>query len=94
MAAILFAAGDKRQMLIHSKVMIHDPRIFQTGGTALDLQTISENLMKTRAVTAEILAKHTGRSTEEILEKTRSDSYFTADEAVEFGLADEIITKL
>ncbi len=94
MAAILFAAGDKRQMLTHSKVMIHDPRIPKTGGTALDLQTISENLMKTREITAQILAEHTGRSMEEILEKTRTDSYFTAKEAVEFGLADEIITEL
>ncbi len=94
MASILFAAGDRRQMLAHSRVMIHDPRIFKTGGTALELQTISENLMKTRAVTAEILSKHTGRSAEEILEKTRTDSYFSADEAVGFGLADEIITKL
>ncbi len=94
MASILFVAGDRRQMLPHSKVMIHDPRIMKTGGTALDLQTISENLMKTRAITAEILAKHTGKSTEEILAKTKSDSYFSAEEAVDFGLADEIITKL
>lgn len=94
MASILFVAGDRRQMLPHSKVMIHDPRIIKTGGTALDLQTVSDNLMKTRAITAEILARHTGKSTDEILSKTRSDSYFTAKEAVSFGLADDIITKL
>ncbi len=94
MASVLFAAGDSRQMLTHSKIMIHDPRIVQTGGTALDLQTISENLMKTREIMADILSAHTGRSANEILEKTKSDSYFTAKEAVEFGLADEIITHL
>ena len=57
-------------------------------------EAISDNLMKTRTITAEILAKHTGKSTDEILAKTKSDSYFTAEEAVDFGLADEIITKL
>ncbi len=94
MAAVLFVAGDKRQMLAHSKLMIHDPRIMQTGGNALDLQTISENLMKTREIMADILSKHTGKSVDEILEKTKSDSYFTGDEAVEFGLADEVISKI
>ena len=94
MAAVIFAAGDTRKMFPHSKVMIHDPRITKTGGTALDLQTISENLMKTRSIMAEILAECTGKTSDEILEKTKSDSYFTAKEAVEFGLADEIISTI
>jgi len=94
MASVIFAAGNTRKMLPHSKVMIHDPRITKTGGTALDLQTISENLMKTRTIMAEILAECTGKTSDEILENTKSDSYFTAEEAIEFGLADEIITSL
>ena len=46
--------------------------------------------MKTRQTMAEILAAHTGRTVDEVLEKTSSDTWFDAREAVEFGLADEI----
>jgi len=94
MASILFAAGDNRLIFPHSKVMIHDPRIMRTGGSALEVETISQNLLKSREIMAEILSSHTGRTVNEILEKTRTDSYFSAEEAVEFGLADEIITEI
>lgn len=94
MAAVLFIAGDKREMLEHSKVMIHDPRIQNTGGTALGLKVISENLMQVRKMTAEIIARHSNKSVEEILEKTKEDTYFTATEAVQFDLADEIIHRI
>jgi len=94
MGSLLFVAGDKRQMLAHSKIMIHDPLIPQTGGNALSLKAISDDLMLTRQVTAEILAEHSGHTVDEILEKTSKDTFLTAIEAVEFGFADEIITKL
>ena len=91
MGALLFASGDKRQILPHGRVMIHDPLITQTGGNALALKTISDSLMETRQITAEILAKDTGKTIDEILDKTRSDCWFNASEAVDFNLADEII---
>ena len=94
MAAILFAAGDKRLMLPHSKIMIHDPLVTSISGSALNVQKSSEMLMNTRNLTAEILAKHTGKTTEEILLKTCTDCYMTADEAISFGISDETITKL
>lgn len=94
MASLLFAVGDKREMLPSSKLMIHDPRIRQTGGTALELQTIAENILETRTMTAEILAKASHKSVREILKLTSKDTYFTAKEAVEFGLADSIVTKI
>lgn len=95
MGAILFVSGDTRDMLTHAKIMIHDPLISGgVGGSALHIQTISENLMKTREITAEILAEHTNKTLEEIYEKTAKDSYFYAEEAIEFGLADNIITSL
>lgn len=94
MGSILFVAGDKRQMLEHSKAMIHDPLIASTGGNALSLKAISDDLMVTRQTTAEILAKHTGHTVEEILEKTSKDTYLSAKECLEFGFCDEIITKL
>lgn len=94
MASLLFAIGDKREMLPSSKLMIHDPRIFKTGGTALELKTIAENILKTRDMTAEILAKASGKSIDEILELTSKDTYFSAEETVKFGLADKIVTRI
>lgn len=92
MAAVLFAAGDKRELYTHSKVMIHDPAISGTLATkALDLQMMSQDLMDTRYALAEILAKHTGQPVESVLEKTANDCYFDAESAIEFGLADSII---
>lgn len=94
MGAVLFAAGDQRDMLPHARIMIHDPLIPRTGGNALGLKAISDSLMRTREITGNILAKHTGRTLDEIFEKTAVDSYFYADEAVEFGLADRIIEEI
>ena len=91
MGALLFAAGDQRDIMPHGKVMIHDPLISQTGGNALQLREISDNLMKTRENIGTLLAQFTGRTLEEIYEKTARDSWFTAEEAVSFGLADRII---
>ena len=92
MAALLFISGSRRDMLPHSRLMIHDPLIVQTGGSALRLKAVSDDLMETRQITARVIAEHSGRSLEEILEKTAADSFFRAEEAVAFGLADNIIT--
>lgn len=93
MAAILFAAGDERKILPHAKVMIHDPLISgELSASALNIQSISDNLMRTREITANILAKHTEQSLETIYENTTEDTYFYAEEAIEFGLADGIFS--
>ena len=92
MAALLFISGSQRDMLPHSRLMIHDPLIVQTGGSALRLKAVSDDLMETRQITARVIAEHSGKSLEEILEKTATDSFFRAEEAVAFGLADNIIT--
>lgn len=94
MAAILFVAGNCREMLPHARVMIHDPLIRSTGGSALHLKSISDDLIRTREILCGILAEHTHRPLEEIYEKTATDSYFYAEEAVAFGLADRIIDEI
>lgn len=92
MGAILFAAGTRREIMPHGRVMIHDPLIPSgAGGSALKIQELSRSILKTREEICSILAKHTGRTLEEIYEKTANDSWFSAEEAVEFGLADRII---
>lgn len=94
MGALLFASGDRREILPHAKVMIHDPLITSTGGSALKLKRTSDSLMETRESTAKILAEQTGKTLEEIYEKTETDTWFTAQEAVEFGLADRVIQEI
>ena len=95
MAAILFLSGDQRDMLPHSKVMIHDPLIpGGVGGSALTVDAVARNLMWARQTIADIIARHTGKTLEEVLAKTASDSYFDAQEAIDWGLADRIIHQL
>lgn len=94
MGALLFAAGDRRDMLPHAQVMIHDPLTSGVGGSALSVEEASRRLMETRKTTAEILSEHTGHTMEEIYEKTKQDTYFNAEEAVAWRLADRIITEI
>ena len=95
MAALLFVAGDERLMLPHARVLIHDPLVGGgVGGSALELKTVAEQIMRTREITAEVIARHTGHSLEEVYEKTRVDSWFEAPDAVAWGLADKVINKL
>ena len=94
MAALLFVSGAERDMLPHSRLMIHDPLILQTGGSALKLKAVSDDLMETRQIIARVIAEHSGKTIEEVLAKTASASFFRAEEAVSFGLADRIITSL
>lgn len=95
MAAILFLSGDNREMLPHAKVMIHDPLIHgKIGGNALQIERISKNLLKTREIIGTIIAEHTRRTLPEVYEKTAVDSYFDAEECIEWGLADRIVTEI
>ena len=72
--------------------MIHDPLLTGCGGTALSVEAVASRLMRTRRQVAEILARHTGHSVDEVLERTARDTYYAADEAVQWGLADEVMT--
>lgn len=93
MAAVLFACGDRRWILPHATVMIHDPRVPEpAGGSAQDLQETGARLARTRQTLAGILAAACGKTLPQIYRKTRRDSYFTGEEAVAFSLADAVLT--
>ena len=97
MAAILVAGGQKgrRYILPHSKMMIHEPLIGGgVGGSATSIKNISESILKTREITNGILAKHTGKSIEEIDRATSFDNYMDAAQAIEFGLCDKTTDKI
>ena len=95
MAAVLFAAGDRREILRHGEVMIHDPLVSGgISGSALTIQDKSDRLMAKRKVLSGILAQHTGKNIKQIYKVTAKDTYFGAEEAVAFGLADAVIEKM
>lgn len=95
MAAILFAAGSRREILPHGRVMIHDPLISNgSGGSALQVQAVSNRLLESRRELCTILAQCTGKSLQQIYRKTCKDTYFDAESAVAFGLADRVIQKI
>ena len=96
MAALLFIAGDTRDMLPHSRVMIHDPLIggAGVGGSALSVKARADDLMRIRDITAQVIAEHTGMPLERVFELTARDTYFEAEEAVAAHLADRVIREL
>ncbi|HMC90234.1 MAG TPA: ATP-dependent Clp protease proteolytic subunit [Gemmataceae bacterium] len=94
-AAIILAAGTKgkRYALPHSKIMAHQPW-GQVGGQVSDIEIQANEILKDRHLLNEILARHTGKPVEQIEKETERDRYFTAAEAKEFGLVDDVLLKL
>lgn len=90
MGAILFLAGTVREMLPSSKVMIHDPSYGHAsfaGKKPHQLQEEVNSLKECQKKLIDIICERTGRSRKEVSAKTRYDSFFSADRAIEFGLA-------
>jgi ATP-dependent Clp protease protease subunit len=94
-AAIILAAGTKarRFALPHSKIMIHQP-YGQVGGQVSDIEIQASEILKDRTRINEILAHHTGQPLDRIEKETDRDKYYTPIEAKEFGIVDEVLTKL
>ena len=94
-AAIILAAGTKgkRYCLPNSKVMIHQPWSQGIGGQASDVEIEMKEILKEKNRLNEILAKHTGQAIERIEKETERDRYYTAAQAKEFGLVDEVLEK-
>lgn len=91
-AALLLTAGQKgkRFMLPHAKVMIHQPFGGVTG-QAEDIRIQAEQIIKSKRALTAIIANHTGKDIEQIRADSERDKYFTAEEAVAYGLADEVL---
>ncbi|MBR4097214.1 MAG: ATP-dependent Clp protease proteolytic subunit, partial [Oscillospiraceae bacterium] len=86
--------GNVRQMLPHSRVMIHDPSYSRNdigGRKPHEIQRELDSLNKTKQILAEIIAERTGKDIEEVCKITAEDSYFYAEEAIEFGLATNVL---
>jgi len=94
MAAIIFEACSKRQMLPHAEIMIHDPATTGGGGTALSVADQCRRLMDKRDLLADILAERTGFNRSQIQLMTEKDFWISAQRAVKENFADEILTSL
>jgi len=92
-AAVLLAAGapGKRAVLPHAKVLLHQPSS-QAQGTLPDLAIQAKEVAKVRAEVAEILSSHTGHPVAKISGDTDRNKTFSAREAVDYGLADRVIS--
>jgi len=94
MAAVLLAAGakGKRLALPHSRILIHQP-LGGTSGQATDIQIQAKEIMRTRETLNEILCNHTGQTMEVIRRDTERDFFLGGEEAVKYGLIDQVVDK-
>ena len=94
MGAFLLSAGTKgkRFVLPNAKVMIHQP-LGGTRGQATDIEIHARDILKTREQLNRILADRTGQPLEKIARDTERDYYLSANEAKEYGLVDQVISK-
>lgn len=95
-AAILLASGakGKRYALPHAKVMIHQPWSQGMFGQASDVEIEMKEILREKKRLNEILSRHTGQTLDAIERETERNRYFTAAEAKEFGLVDDVLAKM
>ena len=95
--AVLLANGakGKRYATPNAEILIHQPLIGGNGltGQTTDIKIHAENMIKTRERLNKILSDTTGQPIEKVMQDTERDHYMTAEEALEYGLIDEILTK-
>ena len=93
MGAILLAGGadGKRSALPHSKIMIHQPWIGGLQGQTTDIEIHAKEMLKTRDTLYKILAKHTGKTIEQITKDCDRDYFLTSEEAKEYKLIDNVL---
>ncbi|MGA9159712.1 MAG: ATP-dependent Clp protease proteolytic subunit [Actinomycetota bacterium] len=92
-AAVLVLAGTKgkRYALPHSRILLHQPH-GGAQGQAVDIEIQAKEITRYRKLLEELIAEHTGQPLEKVAKDTDRDYILTADEAVEYGVVDEVIT--
>ncbi|GER84962.1 MAG: ATP-dependent Clp endopeptidase proteolytic subunit ClpP [Thermogemmatispora sp.] len=94
MGAVLLAAGakGKRFCLPNSTVLIHQP-LGGAEGQAADIEITAREILRLRRIIYEILSRHTGQTVERIMQDSDRNYYLSAQQAVEYGLADDVLSK-
>jgi len=95
MAAVLLASGTKgkRYALPNSRVLIHQPLMYGLGGQASEIDIHAKDIMRMRKRLNEILADHTGQDVEKINLDTDRDYILAAEEAVTYGIVDQVMAR-
>ena len=93
MSTVLLAAGTKgkRYALPNSRVMIHQPS-GGAGGQSADITIAAKEILRWRRTLSEVIAKHTGRTVEQVDKDSDRDYYMSAEEAKAYGIVDEVVT--
>ncbi len=94
MGAVLLAGGTKgkRTLLPHSKVMIHQP-LGGTQGQASDIEIEAREIIRIKQTLSDILARHTGKDTEEIISDSDRNKWMNAEESLAYGLVDKVLER-
>ena len=95
MAAVLLASGTakKRFALPHSKILIHQPWMSGLQGQATDIEIHAKEILRMRTILNNILAKHTSQPIDRIEKDVERDYILTAEQAKDYGIIDEVISK-
>jgi ATP-dependent Clp protease protease subunit len=95
MGAMLLTAGTKgkRHCLPNARVMIHQP-LAGSEGTTTEIMIHAKEFLRTKKILNDLLAKHTGQPIERIEKETDRDNFMSAQEAVQFGLVDQILERI
>ena len=93
MGSILSLAADKgrRYAMPHAKIMIHQPLLMGYQGRATECEIQAREILKTRDHLVKLYSEQTGKSHEEIKKALDRDNWFTAEEALEYGLIDKVV---
>jgi ATP-dependent Clp protease protease subunit len=93
MGAVLLSSGDRRYIVPHAEVMIHQP-LGGTRGQASDIEIAAEHISRTKKLLNTILAENCHKPYEDVSRDTERDNWKSAEEALEYGLVDKIISSL
>ena len=94
MAAVLMCAGEKgkRSALPHSRIMIHQP-LGGAQGQASDIEITAREILKLKEELYQIIAKHSGQTVKKVHDDSDRDYWMKAEEALEYGMVDEVLTR-
>jgi ATP-dependent Clp protease protease subunit len=95
MAAVLLAAGSpkKRFALPNSRILIHQPWMGGLQGQATDIDIHAREILRMRSILNKILSTHTSQTVEKVEKDVERDYIMTAEQAREYGIIDEVISK-
>ena len=93
-AAVLLAAGTKgkRMALPNSKILIHQPYTETGRGDLIDLEIQAAEILRIRTTMEQMLSRHTGKSEEDVRQDVERDKYLTAQQALEYGIIDNVLS--